>query len=488
MKPHVKAWTCSTFIFVFILIMGISGRAQINNTIYFMQGVPQANRINPAFQPECGFYLGFPLLSPARTELSSSSLAYKDVIYPDPSEDSLITFLHPLGDKKAFLNQLKPTNVVASDLGTSLASAGFRTEVGFFTLDVTSRMDGNLYYPGDLARLILNGAVEGVTYQLDGIGLDLSVFDEISAGWSYGLLDNLNIGVRAKVLFGIGNLSTRSSDLSVTTSEETWNIRSDMLFNASLPFAHVVYTEDGMIDEIIINNDLQNPSFSTFPRYMFNGKNLGFGLDLGVDYRPMEHLQLSLSVMDLGYIRWKDEVHEVSYAMEYDYPGLELNPFDLTDEYTFEDYLDSTLTQMADSLSGFLEMTPGVVYSKMLNTKLYIGASYHVIPGISFGLLSRTDFLNGMVTEQVTASANFSAGRFINFTLSYSYINSYFKNIGAGISFNAGPMNLYLISDNALNSLFWPQETRMANLWFGMNLVFGYKQFKGIDRDRPLIY
>jgi hypothetical protein len=206
-------------------------------------------------------------------------------------------------------------------------------------------------------------------------------------------------------------------------------------------------------------------------------------VDLGVEYRPIDPLQISVSLVDLGYIKWKDEVHQVEYKTEYDFTGLELNPFDLSEDYSFEDYLDSTLTQMTDSLQGFLQFTPGGAYSKRLNTKLYAGVSYYLTPNINMGLLSRTDFLNGKVSEQVTASANFTTGRILNFSLSYSYMNAYFKNIGAGLSINAGPLNLYLISDNALNALFWPEEARSVNLWFGMNFVFGYKE----KMDYPLV-
>jgi hypothetical protein len=74
----------------------------------------------------------------------------------------------------------------------------------------------------------------------------------------------------------------------------------------------------------------------------------------------------------------------------------------------------------------------------------------------------------------------------LNFTLSYTYKDSYLKNIGAGLSFLAGPLNIYVISDNALNAVFWSQETYSVNLWFGINFAFGCKP--RIDGDRPLIY
>jgi len=62
-------------------------------------------------------------------------------------------------------------------------------------------------------------------------------------------------------------------------------------------------------------------------------------------------------------------------------------------------------------------------------------------------------------------------------------MNSYFKNIGAGLSVNLGPFNAYLLSDNGFSAIFWPHETRSANLWFGLNLVFGYKE----KIDLPLV-
>jgi hypothetical protein len=68
-------------------------------------------------------------------------------------------------------------------------------------------------------------------------------------------------------------------------------------------------------------------------------------------------------------------------------------------------------------------------------------------------------------------------------------MQSYFSNVGAGVSLNAGPLNLYLISDNALNILFWPERTRSVNLWFGLNLMFGYRErVTKLYQDRPLVY
>jgi len=467
---------------------GLQMWSQTQNSLYFMNGIPQASGVNPARTPDCGFYIGIPILSPLSTQISSSPLAYEDIIYPHPTQDSLITFLHPLGDQEAFLDKIKPLNVLLADTRASVLSIGFSTGAGFFTLDLTTRAEANLYFPGDLARLVLEGADEEGVYNMDGTGVDFSGFDEIALGWSGAIGSKWQIGVRGKALFGFGNLSTNSSELEVSTSEELWNIQADMEFSASLPFAEVVYDEDGIIEDIIIEDEINNMRPSALFKQAFNAKNFGLAVDLGVDYRPSDRWLLSASVLDIGYIHWTDEVHKVSFKTDYDFSGLEVNPFEFTGDLSFGDYVDSSFSAMADSLAGGLEFTPGGAYNSRLNPKLYVGASWWATPNINFGVLSRTDFLRDAIFEQLTASANFSAGRILNFTLSYTYMTDYWKNIGAGISLNAGPLNLYLISDNTLNALFWTEEARAVNFWFGVNLVFGYKECWKKDQDRPLVY
>ncbi len=228
-------------------------------------------------------------------------------------------------------------------------------------------------------------------------GAEFNGFNEIAVGWSGAIGSKWKIGIRAKALFGFGNLSTSRSELEVNTSEELWNIHADMEFNASLPFAEVVYDEDGNIEDIIIEEEINNMHAAALFKQSFNAKNFGLGVDLGVDYRPTDRWLLSASVLDIGYIHWTDEVHKVSFKTDYDYTGLEVNPFEFTGDLSFGDYVDSSFSAMADSLAGGLEFTPGGAYNSHLNPKLYVGASWWATPNINFGLLSRTDFLRAVI-------------------------------------------------------------------------------------------
>jgi hypothetical protein len=459
--------------------------AQLPNTMYFMPGVPQSNRINPAIQPGCGFYLGFPALAPVRFQVNSSSLDFNDVIYYNSEIDSLIMFLHPLGDKDAFLQGLNDVNFLITSFGTSLGSFGFRAGKSFISVDLTARMDGNVYYPKGAFELLFNGAPDGSEISLGGIGADVNLFSEFSLGWSREdfLLPNLDFGIRGKALFGLANLSTMNSSFNLSSSLDVWSVESNMQINASAP-SFVAFNDDFESEDgpVVVDEDFLNSAPPMeLVKSVISRDRFGLAFDAGINYRIIPQLQLSASLLDLGGINWNNTV-EGSFEFNYDFAnGIEVSPFTGIDT-TFID-------ELTDSLMNSLQFSTGDPYFSKLNPKLFVGVSYYPIEKIGFGLLSRTDFLNEKISQQFTGTVNMTTGKFINLSMSYSYLSNAFNNIGAGFSFNVGPLNMYLISDNIISGAFMPLNTRSVNLWFGMNLTFGWKRAarKAKQMDRPLI-
>src|SRR6056297_3785245 len=114
----------SLFIIFFSITIAYSQHSQ---TLYYMDRLPQITTMNPASQPECGFYLMFPGISGVNFNAGNNTLNYNDVIYNSPTSDSLITFLHPTADIDDFLNKLKTNNDIFADLSTGIFGMGFRT-------------------------------------------------------------------------------------------------------------------------------------------------------------------------------------------------------------------------------------------------------------------------------------------------------------------------------------------------------------------------
>jgi len=476
-----------------LLILSGALYGQMPNSLFFMPGVPQAHRINPATQPGAGFYLGFPALSPLRLQFTSSALSANDLLIPNAANDGFITPLHPDADKDAFLNNFKDVNYFMTNVGTSLASVGFRARKSYISFDIITRVENALYYPKGIFELAFNGAADNSEISLEGLGMDMTVFNEFSMGWSRKdfFIKNLDIGIRGKALLGLANIDTKESDFTIQTSQEAWNLNTAFAISAAAP--PIVQFNTDLEDEPVSVNDalldLDNLSLSTVKEIMGLNQS-GLALDIGVNYRLFDKLLLSASALDLGGIRWKNTM-EGEYNFAWDFEGVEANPFTGIDT-TF-------ISALEDSLLNSYSISAGSPYYSKLNPKLYFGASYYPIEKIGFGFVSKTVFLDQRTSQEFTGTVNMTTGKFINLTLSYSYIAQQFNNVGAGLSLNLGPLNLYLISDNVVSAALNPFTTRSMNLWFGLNTTFSWQKVGGSNRgkkanekfrdmDKPMIY
>ena len=185
---------------ILVILSGLSlvSYSQQANTLYFMKGVPQIYKVNPAFQPECNSFLGLPGLAPLHVRLENSPFALSDVFTYDESIDSLITFLHPLADSEAFLSLLKDKNLINTEIGSSLISFGFRANNAFLSFDITQRASSRTVYPDDLLTLPVYGPDSTWHYDFNHFGIHASAWIEYALGFSYNLSDKLSIGWRGK--------------------------------------------------------------------------------------------------------------------------------------------------------------------------------------------------------------------------------------------------------------------------------------------------
>jgi hypothetical protein len=300
-----------------------------------------------------------------------------------------------------------------------------------------------------------------MNFDFNGLGTNITAYDEFALSISKKINDMITVGARGKMLFGLANVSTSQFDATLSTGEDVWNIHSDIGINASLPFLDVIYDEDGNIDfeKTEVVPDLNK----RIPRLMFNPKNFGLALDLGVDVYPMEKLHLSGSIVDFGSIKWRDNPINIESHGDFEFSGVEIN---LQDTDPWEELLDSLSEE-------FDYVTTNEAYRTWLPTKLYLGASYFVHPKISFGLLSRTEFYKKDLRQQFTITSNFFPFRMLSAALSYSIIEGSYNNFGLGLALNAFPFNLYVVTDTGASAYFFPTNTKFVNLRFGMNLVFG---------------
>src|SRR5208282_5074053 len=89
---------------VVFLFVQMKGYAQQNNSLYFMEGIPQSNQLNPATQPRFGLYIGMPALSSIEVNAGNSTFGFNDLAHATVNDILQIDTLLPKALKNNFIN------------------------------------------------------------------------------------------------------------------------------------------------------------------------------------------------------------------------------------------------------------------------------------------------------------------------------------------------------------------------------------------------
>lgn len=439
----------------FMLVMALflfcsQTQAQYSQTLFWMHYVPQSGYANVALQPSPHWYLGMPALSSHQLALSNTGFAYRDIISHNHLNERVI-------DEDKLIGSLSEKNHLNMHFRSEWIAFGFARGPAYLSFSLSDRISGGLTYPEDFASLLLKGnayfADRNEQANLSGLGVHLNHYRELSAGYTRQWTDYLNAGIRAKLLFGMGNVWFERNEFSLYTDPNTYGIRlaSDFLINTSLPF-EIGSDENGSNDGDVSPAD-----------YILNFGNPGFALDLGAVYKPTRSVTVAASIVDLGFISWKSNTENISAKGSFDFNGIDLNDF-LNGSKAFDDLLDSLENELS-----YRETNND--YRTSLNPSVFIAGSFELIDGHSFGLLSGFHFHDEGMRHQLTLSYNLRFFDLFGASLSYSAIPNNYANLGGGFYFNLKSLQLYMLSDNLLG-LMRPHTMQMANFQFGINWVF----------------
>lgn len=471
-----------------ITVILISGyiSAQDSQTLYYMNRVPQSTFMNPAMQPACNFFLGLPVVSSLQLNAGNNRLSLTDVIMKHPSNDSLITFLHPDAEFNTsdFLSKIGKNNFFYEDFRTDLLSFGFRVNSWYFSFNLSEKISTTINYPKDLMILALEGNQSFINKNADlsYLGVNSTFYREYGIGVSKELSQNLSVGLRGKILFGHANISSdlKDNNLSMYSSRDSIYLSADVVINTSSPLIATTKA-DGSFDDFEVPGYIDNSETDSLIDLALAHKNMGLGIDFGICYKPIDKLSVSLSVIDLGYIRWdKENVTNLELKGNYSFKGVDVsNEIGNNDSgKPFEEMLDSL--ENSFTISNTTES-----YTTGLGTKVYIGADFAVSEKFDVGFLSRSYFYKNNFNQAFTFSANVRPINGLSASLSYSIMNGSYNNIGFGLVLGGAPLQIYVISDNASAAL-WGHKTTSFNFRVGLNIAFGCNQ-KTKSKDKPLL-
>lgn len=471
-----------------VMLSGQSGQVS-----YFMN-LPQNHLMNPAMRPSNSLYIGLPVISGTSVNVSNNFANYSDIFSNSATSDSLISILDPDYDVDKFLDKINNKNSIAPQILLQSFGLGFSTSKGLYIfLDITERFEANAVFPMDIAELILKGneGFAGSRINLSSLRMDFKYFREYGFGFSKDFGEKLRIGVRPKILSGILSTSLDNRSLGISVSDDyTHTLDADVTANISAPLN--VYTgADGKIDSVIFDDSRFDSGKGIFD-VITGTKNYGLGLDVGATYDVFDKLVVSASITDLGYIKWKRDVSNITVKSQFVFSGIDVNDI-ANGSKTFDDVANELLDSLEDSFDVTTTHSP---YTTWLSPGLTLGGNYSLTNDLSFGLLSYTRFIGKQVKESLALSANVNLGNAFSLSLGYSIQNHRADNLGAGLALRAGVFQFYLLTDRVPivwerikmddgSSVVAPGNWNTVNIRVGMNLVFGNKVKK--KNDKPMI-
>ncbi len=445
--------TVTVVVILMAFVPGIN--AQEDATLFFLPGISQSSLSNPAIQNRTDkLVVGIPFISGTGARWNASvplnALFYDGFEY----------------DVKRLYEALDETGTANASARLSMFFTSFQYNNFSFSFSVRERFFSEGVANREIARFIADGTAGsyGKNENFGAMTLFLTHYREVAQGFSLRLREDLDIGLRAKILFGKFHFSAKDLHFSAETDTEA----NEMLLTpegsyfVSGPF---VYSK---------NPDTHLSGFSVDAApgdYFFKPKNLGIALDFGIIYRPNSFWELSASVLDAGMLGFRHKSYDVEFDRPIHFPEHSL--------YQSNHPEGAAYREPRVALQDIIDSVLQIISVKKLNTRnvlslpvdIHFAARHNFNTKYSAGLHNQLSFYR--LQPENMLSAFFTAAMSPKLDLFGSLSSVNFKNImpGFGIVHTGGRVQIYFTSSNIL-SIIQPFASKQLNLSFGVNFLF----------------
>ncbi len=469
-----------------LLLSSLFMMAQNTEIIRFSRLNPLSNFYNPAaYQPVNG-YVSFPFLSNFNFSFQNSGFKYDNLFKlgsdGTPSAITANNFVESLSDKN---------NILAFNVNEELIGFGFRVKNLFFTYSQRFRYEFNYHYSQDLFGFLALGNLNYLgSHNPANISMKFSTsaYSETSVGVHFKLNDHFYIGVRPKYLNGYMNVNVSDLTFKLYTDPSDYSLKLN--YNGELRFATPIPIF-GVEDNRIVLKDL---SSLTSASEIFNAAkgtltgNSGAGIDMGVLYRIDNNFGVSVSVNDLGFIKWKTSTISIKTK-----PLAEGEFVDSEGNIVFNGLTSDVIDQLMNgasfseafglptSMDTFLQdlfvMEELPHYYTSLSTKIGVEGYYQINESHRFTALFKGFVVNTTLVPSLTLAYNGNFWGIVDVTTAYTMTKSSYGNLGIGLGLRLGPVHLYGGTDNIL-AVVSPLNASLMNVQFGLLFDWGYKKAK----------
>jgi len=389
-----------------------------------------------------------------------------------------------------FLKKLNSSNAIRTWIQDDPIHFGFRSGKNYFSITTAIKTDFHVRLQKDIFSLLIegNGIEKNEILSLaKNDFISVNSFLEFGIGYNREINEKFSFGVNVKYLAGILNVHTKTADLRLTSGENY----HELILNSSIDGKITCVYDANKTYEIFEDTtkslgknfkEIGSGIFHNIFSLLSNEKNHGFSIDVGTCYKINDILEISVSVLDIGFIKWTTNPYQLK---------IENKPFSfkgyVSEEDIFEDSdglanrIGKYFGELGDSLLNNFssEIEASKSYIRWLNTRFNVGFSIYATPKDRFNLNFRGLFTNNIFIPSGSVSYTRNVGKWFDVVVGNTFKPNSLLNPGLGLNFTVSVFQLYTVVDYS-NTLLYIDRAKNLNVVVGINFVapLGKSAFK----------
>jgi len=436
--------------FISFLLLFASLYSEAQNTMYFMDRLPQNIAFNPAIMPKMDFYIGLPGIG------GVSAQAYNSGFNMNEMDDFVNNLDNDNYNPDDFVKSIGDYNLFTGEASMNVASFGFKLkEKGYLSFLVTMNSVLINKASSDIAYILAdldNLYDEDFPIVVDDISMDANAYLNFGVTYSRIINEHLTLGITPRINFNQAGIKTSNLYYKVHIDDSGMNADD------------IEYVE-------------------TYSGEVF------VGLPTEINPNAVENGEL---VLDEGLLEenWQDDISFGS-VLQNKSMMVDIGAIYEVDKWTFSaSFLNlgaSVFQSNGYQLSGNGDKVLVTDADKVkigIPAKFYLGAMRQFSPKWNYALLFNNNFYSSGSVATATASLNGYIGNALSTSISYTAGYKY-DNLGIGLRFRFLPgTDLYFVTDNIIQAFNYKNAYRLTAA-AGINISIGIKDKMTVPADLP---
>ena len=434
-----------------ITLILISLISEAQNTMYFMDRLPQNISYNPAIIPKMDFFIGLPGIG------GMSAQAYNSGFNMNEMDDFVNNLDNDNYNPDDFVKSIGDYNLFTGEASVNMASFGFKLkEKGYLSFLLTMNSFLINKASSDIAYVLAdldNLYPEDFPIVVDDLSLESNAYMNFGVTYSRIINEHLTLGITPRINFNQAGIKTSNLYYKIDYIEPDINSDEDEYVQSysgeaivGLPTEinpNAVENGELVLDEGLLAEDWQDDI--TMGSVL---KNKSLMIDLGAVYQ-LDKWTFSASLLNLGSSSFQNN------------------------GYTLTGNNDKVLVTEENKIKIGIPV------------KFYAGVMRQFTPKWNYALLFNNNFYSTGSVASATASLNGYIGSALSASVSYTAGYKY-DNLGLGLRFRFLPgTDLFFVTDNILQAFNYKNAYRLTAA-AGINISIGIREETQIPVDLPV--